>query len=64
MSTEEALAQGLVERIGIEGSILKQEKDGVFNRCRDRQIGNKEHRNKGHSNQLHRRRYVRPFMRQ
>ena len=29
MSTEEALCVGLVERIGIEGSILKQEKDGV-----------------------------------
>ena len=29
MSNEEALCVGLVERIGIEGSILKQEKDGV-----------------------------------
>ncbi len=29
MSNEEVLCIGLVERIGIEGSILKQEKDGV-----------------------------------
>jgi len=29
MSNEEVLCVGLVERIGIEGSILKQEKDGV-----------------------------------
>ena len=29
MSNEEALCVGLVERIGIEGSILKQEKEGV-----------------------------------
>ncbi|MGL5315998.1 MAG: acetate/propionate family kinase [Peptostreptococcaceae bacterium] len=29
MSNEEALCVGLVERIGIEGSVLKQEKDGV-----------------------------------
>ena len=29
MSTEEVLCVGLVERIGIEGSVLKQEKDGV-----------------------------------
>ena len=29
MSNEEVLCVGLVERIGIEGSVLKQEKDGV-----------------------------------
>ena len=29
MSNEEALCVGLVERIGIEGSVLKQEKEGV-----------------------------------
>lgn len=29
MSNEEVLCAGLVERIGIEGSVLKQEKDGV-----------------------------------
>lgn len=29
MATEEALCVGLVERIGIEGSVLKQEKEGV-----------------------------------
>ena len=29
MSNEAVLCVGLVERIGIEGSILKQEKDGV-----------------------------------
>ena len=34
MSNEEVLCVGLVERIGIEGSVLKQEKDGVEGKLR------------------------------
>ena len=37
MSNEEVLCVGLVERIGIEGSVLKQEKDGVVGKLIDEQ---------------------------